>query len=214
MTPEMLIVEGRRLVRPCVFLRPTGPGPVAAVWHDRDAAEIADTGHRCWITVDARFVPRLSNDITGYLSIFTDEKKCEGGRIEVHAVRPNRPGIELHASEESVLPPIDAIFARGSDAVGDWLADNDWSRDERYNDNFRDRAIVNVYEREWFNEYPPYRQDDTYAVLGGWHWPGADDDWHRMIDEQLLVFTVHDSEPWVEGWRMQTSEFRVIQRIT
>ena len=30
MTFEQLVAEGRKLERPCVFLRPTGTGPVAA----------------------------------------------------------------------------------------------------------------------------------------------------------------------------------------
>jgi hypothetical protein len=134
MTPDILIAEGRRLARPCVFLRPGGSGPVAAIWHARDTDEIDKTGFRCWITVDARFVPGLSKELSGLLSVYTDEEKCQGGRIEVHASRPARPGVELHATEESVLPPIEAIFVRGSDAIGEWLAANDWPRDERYND--------------------------------------------------------------------------------
>ncbi|HEV3303348.1 MAG TPA: hypothetical protein VG055_27090 [Planctomycetaceae bacterium] len=41
MTSEELIAEGRKLERPCLFLRPQGAGPVAAVWHERDRDEIA-----------------------------------------------------------------------------------------------------------------------------------------------------------------------------
>ena len=51
-------------------------------------------------------------------------------------------------------------------------------------------------------------------LLGGWHFPMADDDWHELIDEQLIAFTIRDSEPWVEAWRMRAGQFRVIQRIT
>jgi hypothetical protein len=47
MTLEQLLAEGRKLERPCVFLRPTGTGPVAAVWYERDYGEIDSTGHRC-----------------------------------------------------------------------------------------------------------------------------------------------------------------------
>ncbi len=214
MTPDVLISEGRRLARPCVFLRPKGTGPVAALWHSPEEAEIAETGQRCWITVDAHFVPGRLKNVAGFLSVFTDERDCEGGRVEVHRSRPRRHGIELHASEESVLPPIDAVFARGSDEVGAWLAAHGWPRTARYNNNFRDRAVVEAYERAWFKEYPVYRRDGTYAVLGGWHWPCADDDWHRLIDEQLVVLTVQGAEPWVEAWRLRSGRFKVIQRIT
>ena len=102
----------------------------------------------------------------------------------------------------------------GSEAVAEWLAANDWPREERYNDNFPDRAIVEHYEREWMHSYPLYLGDDTYAVLGGWHFPNADDDWYELLDEQLVVLTLHDSEPWVEAWRLRSGGFQVVQRIT
>jgi hypothetical protein len=140
---------------------------VAAIWHERDHDEICRTGYRCWITVDAQFVPGLTKSVAGFLSVFTDERNCQGGRIELHPVLPKRAGIQLRASEESVLPPVEAVFVRGSDAVGEWLAANDWPRGERYNDNFPDRAVVEKYQREWLKEYPLYRHDNTYAALGG-----------------------------------------------
>jgi hypothetical protein len=214
MTPEILIAEGRRIARPCVFLRPEGSGPVAAIWHGRDAEEIDETRYRCWITIDTRFVPAVPDEVWGFLSVFTDVETCEGGRIEIHESRPDRFGIELHATAESVLPPIEAVFVHGSSAIGEWLAANDWPRDERFNDNFPDRAVVEAYDRQWMKEYPLYRQDEPYAVLGGWHFPCADDDWYQLMDEQLLVLTVHDSEPWVEAWRLRSGQFKVVQRIT
>ena len=214
MTPDILLAEGRRLARPCVFLRPSGSGPVAAIWHGRDSYEINETGSRCWIKVDASFVPGLPKQISGFLSVYVDEEKFEGGHVEVHTSRSVRPGINLYATEESVLPPIDAIFTLGSASIGEWLAANDWPCSERYNDNFRDHEVVDAYERQWMKEYPLYRSDETYAVLGGWHWPCADDDWHRLVDEQLMVLTVKDSEPWVEAWCLRSGQFKVIQRIT
>ncbi len=214
MTPDILISEGQRLSRRCIVLGPSGNGPVAAIWHEPDEDEIEATGYRCWITVDARFVPGLPKSVAGFLSVFTDERKCQGGRVEQHSILPKRPGIELHASEESILPPIEAVFVRGSETVGEWLASNNWPLNERYNKNFPDSAIVEKYEREWFKQYPLYRQDDAYAVLGGWHWPGPDDDWYELIDELLMVLTVHESKPWVEAWHLRNGEFKVIQRIT
>ena len=108
----------------------------------------------------------------------------------------------------------DAVFARGSNAVGDWIHSHGWERTDRYNSDFKDAAIVDAYERDWQREFPIYFESDIYAVLGGWHFPMADDDWHELIDEQLLVFTLRDSEPWVEAWRTRAGEFKVIQRIT
>src|ERR1700733_12310494 len=114
MTLEELIAEGRKLERPCLFLRPQGEGPVVAVWHERDRDEIARTGHRALLTVDTRHVPGLSAPTAGYLTIFTDHKRCEGGRIEQSASWPKRKGTPLYAHAASVLPPSDALFARGS----------------------------------------------------------------------------------------------------
>src|SRR5262245_22931917 len=100
MTPELLISEGRKLARPCVVLRPNGTGPVAAIWHEADAGEIEATGYHCWISVDARFVPGLRNDLAGYISIFTYERACEGGRVDIASAWPKRLGVELYAAQE------------------------------------------------------------------------------------------------------------------
>lgn len=214
MTAEQLIEEGRKLQRPCVFLKPRGAGPVAAIWHERDDDEIDATGHHCWLTVDARHIPGVDPTVKGYVSIFTDEVKCQGGRVEVTPTWPKRPGTQLFAHSASVLPPIDAVFARGSKAVGEWISSLGWGRDDRYNSNFKGSAIVEKYYRIWQQEFPIYFESDIHAVLGGWHFPMADDDWHELIDEQLMVFTLRNSEPWVEAWRMRTGQFRVIQRST
>jgi hypothetical protein len=127
---------------------------------------------------------------------------------------PRRAGTRLYVQPAAVLPPIDAVFARGSEAVGGWIASHGWNRSVRYNDNFKGYAIVEAYERIWAREFPICYESDIYAVLGGWHFPCADDDWHDLIDEQLMVFTIRNSEPWVEAWRTRTGQFKVIQRIT
>jgi hypothetical protein len=214
MTSEQLIEEGRKLQRPSTLLRPEGTGPVAAMWHERDDDELESTGHHCWLTVDARHVPGLPPSVTGYLNVFADEENCEGGRVEVTRSWPKRAGTKLHAHTASVLPPVDAVFARGSAAVGDWIQSHGFERTDRYNNNFKGRDIVAEYQRIWMEEFPPYRESDIYAVLGGWHWPGQDDDWHQLIDEHLMVLTIRDSEPWVEAWHTRAGQFKVIQRIT
>ncbi len=213
MTLEQLIAEGRKLERPCSFLRPQRAGAVAAIWHERDVDEILRTGHRCWLTVDARRIPGLEANVSGYLSIFTDEEKCQGGKIEVSTAWPRRGGTQLYAHAAAVLPPIYAVFARGSDAVGEWIRSHGWERTDRYNDNFTD-AVVLEYEGVRQQEFPIYFDSDIHAVLGGWHFPMADDDWHQLLHDQLMVFTLRDSEPWVEAWRTNAGEFNVIQRTT
>jgi hypothetical protein len=214
MTSEQLIAEGRRLERPCIFLKPHGNGPVSAVWHERDKQEIDSSGHHCWLTVDARQIPLLEPSASGYLSIFTDEKRCQGGRVEVMPAWPKRGGTQLYAHVASVLPPLDAVFRQGSESVQIWLRENGWERGWRYNDNFKDQLVAKAYEKVFMTEFPLYFESDTYAILGGWHLPGQDDDWEELIDEHLVVLTVRDSEPWVEAWHTSVGKFRVIQRIT
>jgi hypothetical protein len=213
-TPEQLIAEGRKLQRPSTFLRSQGSGPGAAVWYERDAKEIESTGYRCWLTIDSAQIPGFVVGPASQFSVFTDEKKCVGGRVEWSASSPIREGTKLYAQQASVLPPIDAVFARGSDAVGDWIRSLGWHREWRYNDNFKGADVVREYEKIWTGEFPLYRESDIFAVLGGWHWPGADDDWHDLIDDHLMVLTIRDSEPWVEAWRTKDGRYRIIQRIT
>ena len=160
MTLEQLIAEGRKLQRPCNFLRPEGVGPVAAVWHERDDDEIERTGHHCWLTVTAASVPGLPEPRSGYLSISTDEQACQGCRISTVFSWPERGGVPLYAQPVFVLPPIDAVFARGSEAVGDWIHSLGWERTCRYNDNFKDAQTVLEYERVWMEEFPPYTSSD------------------------------------------------------
>jgi hypothetical protein len=214
MTSDQLIAEGRRLQRPCVFLRPKASGPMAAIWHEHNDEEIEATGHHCWITVDAGQIPGLPPSVSGYLSIFTNEENCEDGRVDVASSWPQRKGIELYAHPTSVLPPIDAVFLRGDDSVGEWLRANNWERQCRYNRNFKDKQVAEAYEKTFTSEYPVYIESDIYAMLGGWHLPFPDPDWHELVDDHLMVMTIRDSEPWVEAWRTKAGHFKVIQRIT
>ena len=148
------------------------------------------------------------------MTIYTDEEKCEGGRVEITPSWPKRDGTPLYAYAASVLPPLEVVFRRGSDAVGDWLQANNWTRDDRYNGNFRDKAVTRPYWDVLEKEFPMFFESDVFAMLGGWHFPGQDDDWEELMDEHLMVLTLRDSEPWVEAWRMRTGGFKVLQRIT
>jgi hypothetical protein len=129
----------RRLQRPCFLLRPEASGEVAAVWHERDDEEILEVGDQCWLTIDARCVPGLIPPLAGFISVFT--KNLDEGRVEISRSWPERRGTKLYAHPASILPPLDAVFARGSEAVDEWLRAN-WERGWPYNRNFKDRAPV------------------------------------------------------------------------
>ena len=128
MTSAQLIEEGRKLQRPCSFLRPHGNAPVAAVWYERDEDEIESTGHRCWLTVEARHIPGCPQSVTGYITIFTTDPAGEEGRVELTQAWPQRAGTELYAQAALVLPPLEAVFARGSEAIDVWLASRNLNR--------------------------------------------------------------------------------------
>lgn len=214
MTPEQLIAEGRKLMRPCVFLKPQPTGLIAGVWYEPDDAEISTTGHRCVLTVDANRIPGLPARISGFATVFTDENTCEGGRVEIGGSSPKRSGTKLYAHPAEVLPPIDAVFARGSEEVGNWLKANNWARSEPFNDGFPDAKVVHAYERVFTSEYPIYRTDDVFAAAGGWHFSWPDGDWRERLEDRLMILTIRDAEPWVEAWQLPTGGFRVIQRVT
>ena len=213
MTGEELIAEGRQLQRPSWFLRPEPLGEVAAIWHDCNEDEIESTGHHCWITIDARFVPGLPSSTIKFLRVLTNEDDCEGGKIEVSAENNRREGIKLYAHPANVIPPLDAVMLKGSDAVGQWLAAHKWQRDWGYNGNFQDEA-AKAYNRVWFAEHPMYRESDIFAILGGWHFQFPDSDWMNQLEDQHVILTLRDSEPWVEGWLTRNRDFKVFQRIT
>jgi len=80
--------------------------------------------------------------------------------------------------------------------------------------NFRDKAVTRRYWDVLEKEFPMFFESDVFAMLGGWHFPGQDDDWEELMDEHLMVLTFRDSEPWVEAWRLRTGEFKVLRRIT
>jgi hypothetical protein len=212
MTIDELIAEGRRLERPTVLLKPHGGGAVAAWWYESNAQEARRTGTRRRLTVGTSGIPGCRTSVP-FMTVVTDEETRNGGTLEFGSSPPDVPALPLYAHSVSVLPPIDAVIYRGSAAIDPWLEENRWNRSWRYNDNFGDRKVAQAYEELWRAEYPAY-QPDVYAALGGWHWPGPDDDWHALADEMLLAFTVADAEPWVEAWQLRTGGYRVIQRIT
>ena len=213
MNIEQLIAEGRKIQRPCNFLKATGTGEPVAMWFEPDADDENITGWRRWITVRADAVPNANAPKSVYLSLYT--KGVDHGLLDFVDEWPPREGIPLYAHPASVLPPIDAVFAVGSEEVGIWLAANEWNRSERYSPNFRDAALVNEYEKLWFSEHPIFNGDsEVFAMTGGWHLPGQAHDWHDLVSAKLLITTLRDSEPWVEAFQMPDGSYKVLQRIT
>jgi len=217
MTPDQFIAEGRRLQRKTLLLRPDGPGEVAAIWHasrGRDSAAIDDSGYALRLTVKARFIPGVKAADDLYLSVYTNEKDCESGHVARGRAWPARGGTPLFAHEATVLPPIEAVFARGSEAVEEWLRENDGTREEICAEGWPDFEVLSPYYELYRREHPLFHDAGAYAVLGGWHAAWPEGDWLDLMNAKLLLWTLEDAEPWIEVWRTSAAEFRVIQRIT
>jgi hypothetical protein len=69
-----------------------------------------------------------------------------------------------------------------------------------------------AYVRLWQSNCPMYT-GEAAAVLGGWHFPWPDGGWEELRDTPLLLWTIDESEPWVEVWG-GPGGFKVIQRVT
>lgn len=213
MTIEKLIAEGRKLQRNCNFLKPTGSGEPVAMWFESDPDDESITDWRRWMTIRSDAVPQAHPRAIFYFSLYT--KGLEVGLVDFVDGWPPRDGIPLYAQPAEVLPPIDVVFALGSEEVGAWLAANGWLRNDRYNSNFGEASLVRQYEQTWISEHPIFKTDpEVYAMTGGWHLPGQDNDWHDLVPAKLLVTTLRDSEPWVEVFQMPYGDFKVCQRIT
>ncbi|MDB4766142.1 hypothetical protein OAG71_00495 [bacterium] len=215
MTLDELLNEAKALKRETLLLKPNGSGDVVAKWYEINDDELERTNHICWLSVDSNFIPGVSlNEGQRFLTIFSNEEDCESGKVELSASFPARDGMDLYAEQVDILPPIDALIAKGGGKIGDWLESNNWKRNERYHSGFGDHELVKQYLDLEYSQNPITRNDGSYAVLGGWHEPGPDDDWHDLLEYSLCVLTLENSEPWIETWFKSNNEFQVIQRTT
>ncbi len=187
MTEANLSDEVERLVRPCVLLgRTPAPGGVAAIWGGPGVVPSPSTPARHWLSIDCRFLPAGLGPASGVLSIYT----FHGGRERGAAVHDSR----------AVLPPVadGALYARPARSLPppDTLPGTETAD----------------YVRTWQAVCPLYT-GEAAAVLGGWHFPWPDDDWEELRERPLLVWTLEESEPWVEVWG-DGPGFQIIPRIT
>jgi len=181
--------ESRRLARRSHLLTQAGEGEPAG-W-------LLGEGNQIALRLEERIV-RAVGDGRG------------GGELEVLAKTPSG-AVPLHAVERVSFAPIEAIFLLGSDQVGDWLNTHGWEREWGYNDNFAGAAVVQEFE-QWWRASHVFYGDEGEALLGGWHFAWPDDDWHDLVDQELLYWTLR-GEPWIEVWR-SGSGYQVIERIS
>ena len=186
------MAEARVLARPGFLLSTTGVGDPAAFWHGMNPGRIC-------ISVKRE---------GAWLNVVLDE--AQGGSAHL-SDQPTRSGTPLFAVPYESLPPIDAIFLLGSEAVETYLATNGWSRPDPMNANFPDRA-AHEYEALWQDNCPLYNSSIA-AVTGGWNLPWPDGDFLELIEAELAVWTLAEAEPWVEVLFLN-GNFSVRQRGT
>lgn len=179
MTPDQFFEEAKTLARHGALLRDSGRGEPVAFWNgfSGDGPVISLRHEGRWVCVWARSEePSLS---------VTD--------------RPERSGLPLYAEPFEFLPPVDAVFRFGSDKIAEFLSQHGWSREDSYNDNFP-QASPREYERVWQENCPMY-VDGVIAVCGGWPfvWPDGSHEKHWL--DELVVWTLADSEPWLDVFR-------------
>jgi hypothetical protein len=214
---DILLEEAIRLIRPCTWLvpEPNSEG-IAAVWGGDGIVNPPVEPHEHLMTFDCRFLPSKLQDITGCISVYQDEDD-EIAELVRHESTFKLPlemssSIKLYPFRTTSLPPIEAIFRYGSDNTKDQLTEHGWDGNLDY--TFPDKSIEDAYLRAYQAQNPLYIRKNVFAILGGWHFPWADGDWEELSNQELLLWTFQDAEPWVEVWRDENHKFRRIGRIT
>lgn len=190
---ERFRAEGQRLGRDALLLEKEGRGEPVAYWHGLEPGELCIS---------------FKHDGT-WLNVYLDEVE-EGGRVK-RDDGPIQSDTPLFGRPHASLPPVDGIFAKGSDAIGLFLDQHGWARDDPYNENFPHPA-PGQYERAWQGNCPLYL-GGIDAMVGGWNMPWPDDDWHDLLDHELILWTLRDAEPWVEVFK-KDGTYVVKQRVS
>lgn len=240
MNIEQLTAEARRLARPCVHLTQDEGAPLAAIWGGPGLVEnqvepsCSTSGFCHWFSLDCRFLPPGYEDLRACLSVYVEEDRWSEGDEWPEDEEPDEwpavvardetiqmpdywvlPGTKLFAHPRLSWPPVDAVFRFGSPAIQEWLADCGWQADWLYNDNFRDSAVVSVYESYVNARNPLFDESEKVFVrLGGWHDAFPENDWVELLAKRLVAMTYRDAQPWLEVWADQSRNFEVLQRIT
>jgi hypothetical protein len=131
--------------------------------------------------------------------------------------RPDKlDGVALYGREAMSFPPLDAVFKYGGPAVKKWLRSLGMPRPEQWDPYFQARKLAEPYDDEFRKRCQLYDFRDRNriaAILSGWHMP-FDDDWDALTRKRLVLWTLWNSEPWVEVWLSKSGSFQVMDRIT
>jgi hypothetical protein len=204
MTIAELMQEAEHLTRPCAYLRTTGERH-CATW-------VGSPGAAFELLFSSGCVPQPGWPRDGRFRLRSERITATLTFEDGLSVAEEASGLPLYATRALSLPPIDAIFMRGSERIQDWLRSLNWRAEWGFNANFPDAGVADEYARR-YQQQLPFFTGGAHAVLGGWHFPWPEGDWHDRISSRLLVWTFERGEPWLEGWD-EGGTLRALQRIT
>jgi hypothetical protein len=179
---DHFLAEATALARPGTLLRNNGSGEPTAFWHGFD--------------MEGRVMSLLHAG--SWLTLKTDSRL---GPTVTESTRDELTGRPLFAEPYLSLPPVDVVFLQGSQAIGAYLEQNDWERDEPFNPNFKHPTAA-AYGQLWRENCPMYRTD-IVAVSGGWLFPWPDIEWDELIAADLVLWTLEGAEPWFDVYAQE-----------
>lgn len=204
MSGKEVLNQGFNLARECLLLTEASKkDDFIAIWGGEGILSTPSESFLHKITVDFKYIPEIFEfkhyTKYGLTSIYTNEEDCRSGiAVLDHSVdlrKKSLNGIKLCGCIKKILPPIDAVLRFGT-------FEKYPSKDE-----------IETYEEVFQKQYPLFN-DEIYAMISGWHFPWPDGDWVNLVNDQLILCTFKDAEPWVEVWDKGSNGLEVIQRIT
>jgi hypothetical protein len=244
MNANDLIAEGERLSRPSLFLSDKPVSELfIGIWGGKGLVDPGPGPWKHWLSLDCSWLAKQGLPLEGIISVYTNEDDCQTGTV-VHErtgrlpTKPRKKGrlldpkrrisrlggagrseeageIALYGQEVASFPPIEAVFEFGNKSVKKWLRSLGLPNRDQWDPYFQAREATGAYDEEFRKRCPLYDSElGTAAVLAGWHCMWPEGDWLERIQDRLVLWTIWNSEPWVEVWLTKSGSFQVIQRTT
>ncbi|SMB79126.1 hypothetical protein [Deinococcus hopiensis] len=227
--PAKALALAEQLARPVTFLQFEGEGEPIAAWKgvpsvplpehlvvtDEDQIEDGDFFEH-WISVDARKLPHA---LPGCLSVYLRAGGDQIALYDPEAVLHVDEGQALYGFPSQQVPHLDALFRHGPSDLQGWVAQElgtpaeemlEWSELPLWKS-----PVLTDLDQQLRSEHPMWADERPVAQLGGWCWGWPDQTWdeREKLNQQLMLVTYEDSEPWVELW-WTGQDFEVVEHLT